>query len=72
MDLKAFVPHAKTNAATMLLSVALHYAMDGKIDTKTLDVQAVGAALFSLVDQIEAESPGLAETYGWSKAPPAL
>lgn len=67
MNLKSLLPQLQTNAETLLLSTALHYAVAGKIDTKHIDADALAIALFTLAAQLEKEHPGIAEKYGWAE-----
>ena len=68
MNIKALLPTLTSNAETLLLSTALHYASVGKITLTGLDADAAAIGLFAVINQLEAEHPGIAAKYGWQRS----
>ncbi len=67
MNLAALLPQFKGNAETLLLTSALHYATAGKVDVAHMDADAAAIGICTLLGQLEAEHPGIAERYGWAR-----
>lgn len=55
------------NAETLALITALHYVTAGKVDIKHIDNEGMAIAVFDLINQLEAEHPGITGRYGYAK-----
>jgi len=67
MNLHGALDQFSGNAATLMFASAMHYATQGHVDTRHLDADAMAIGLTSLLAQVEAEHPGIAEKYGWCR-----